>query len=95
MTEHSPTPWRLEDDRTIVDASGRAVYCLPSGWEEDENATISKEDIQHIVDCVNRCHELESLLRARWREITEQASPHFQNPVSTTDNTSTTPPENS
>lgn len=58
MTSHSPTPWRREDD-TILDSEGAIIYeeAFPHG--SDSGVNLTRINLQHIVDCVNRCHELE------------------------------------
>lgn len=53
--EHSPTPWRVDDDTHIQDASGE--YILSELEMPDERGeTYTAEDAAFIVKAVN-CHD--------------------------------------
>lgn len=62
MTDHSPTPWKLEDE-TILDADGAIVY--EDGFRHDSDAgrPLDNPDLKFIVQCVNRCHRLNIVLQ--------------------------------
>lgn len=76
MTSHSPTPWTAHE-YGILDANGYCLYHVPAGYEEDDNATINAIDLQHIVDCVNRCHERDELINGAWTEYVDGVTKHM------------------
>ena len=66
MSNHSPTPWRVERRGSedwyyaILDATGKEVIQIagsdPSAqWEGAGTLSISEADAQRIVACVNAC----------------------------------------
>ena len=56
---HSPEPWKIDDDGTIVGSDGSEVCDPVVGCRyHDDPAAMSEDDKDRIVACVNFCRDI-------------------------------------